>query len=43
MYNNIQDGTTWEYEENLKLPHYVQIMNLFTLENKPELRENILN
>jgi len=36
MYNNtpgylsgvtltIQDGTTWEYEENLQLPHYVQV------------------
>jgi len=36
MYNNtpgylsnvtltIQDGTTWEYEENLKLPHYIQV------------------
>lgn len=36
MYNNtpgylssltmtVQDGTTWEYEENLKLPHYVQV------------------
>ena len=21
----VQDGTTWEYEENLKLPHYVQV------------------
>ena len=36
MYNNtpgylsgvtmtIQDGTTWEYEENLQLPHYIQV------------------
>ena len=36
MYNNtpgylssltmtVQDGTTWEYEENLKLPHYIQV------------------
>ena len=36
MYNNtpgylsgvtmtVQDGTTWEYEENLQLPHYVQV------------------
>jgi len=41
MYNNtpgylsgvtmtIQDGTTWEYEENLKLPHYVQVAVEFT-------------
>ena len=21
----VQDGTTWEYEENMKLPHYVQV------------------
>ena len=21
----IQDGTTWEYEENLQLPHYIQV------------------
>ena len=21
----VQDGTTWEYVENLKLPHYVQV------------------
>ena len=21
----VQDGTTWEYEENLQLPHYVQV------------------
>ena len=21
----VQDGTTWEFEENLKLPHYVQV------------------
>ena len=36
MYNNtpgylssltmtVQDGTTWEFEENLKLPHYIQV------------------
>ena len=36
MYNNtpgylsgltmtVQDGTTWEFEENMKLPHYVQV------------------
>ena len=36
MYNNtpgylsnltmtVQDGTTWEYEENLQLPHYIQV------------------
>jgi hypothetical protein len=21
----VQDGTTWEFEENLKLPHYIQV------------------
>ena len=40
MYNNtpgylssltmtVQDGTTWEFEENLKLPHYVQVSTEF--------------
>ena len=41
MYNNtpgylssltmtVQDGTTWEYEENLQLPHYIQVSVEFT-------------
>ena len=35
----VQDGSTWEFEEGMKLPHYVQISCEFTYigRHKPEL------
>jgi hypothetical protein len=36
----VQDGTTWEFEEGMKLPHYVQIACEFTYIGKPEAFTN---
>jgi hypothetical protein len=36
----VQDGTTWEFEEKMKLPHYVQIACEFTYIGKPEAFTN---